>query len=43
VMHAAKGVAPGEQDFRFLREFLDFADVGHWFQAVPSIQAEGAP
>jgi hypothetical protein len=30
VMHAAKGVAPSEQDFRYLREFADFADVLHW-------------
>ena len=30
VMHASKGVVPQEDDFRFLREFLSFADVVHW-------------
>lgn len=30
VMHASKGVVPNEDDFRFLREFIDFAGILHW-------------
>jgi hypothetical protein len=30
VMHPAKGVLPTEADFRFVNEFLLFADIGNW-------------
>jgi hypothetical protein len=30
VMHAAKGIHPNEDDFRVLKEFYDFVDIGNW-------------
>jgi hypothetical protein len=40
VMHASKGVVPNEDDFRFLREFLNFADVLHWNEDLGTREQE---
>lgn len=36
VMHPAKGVLPTEADFRFVNEFIGFADFCNWSAALES-------
>jgi hypothetical protein len=43
VMHASKGVVPNEDDFRFLREFLNFAEVFQWHERLTDSTEQSEP